>query len=75
VKKLSVLLLVLTALAGCSSSYYSNAEEEYLRSRNGEKLVVPPPLTNANISYFYNLPPQTQDARVSIAPPVKGEIS
>jgi uncharacterized lipoprotein len=70
VKKLGFVVLATLALSACSSRYSSNGENLYLQSRNGEKLEVPGPLTSANISYFYELPQQTQDARVSIAPPV-----
>ncbi len=57
------------SLVACSSFYASNAEKGYLKSRNGIKLVVPKPLTSANMGYFYNLPEQNQDARASIKPP------
>lgn len=56
-------------LTGCSAQYTTNGEQQYLQSRNGLRLVVPPPLTTANISDFYDLPPQNQDARVSVVPP------
>jgi len=71
VKKLGFIVLATLALSACSSRYSSNGESLYLQSRNGEKLVVPPPLTTANIGSFYDLPPQNQDARVSIVPPVE----
>lgn len=71
VKKLSGLVLAALVLPACSSKYASNGENLYLNSKNGTKIVVPPPLTSANISGFYDLPPQTQDARVSIVPPDK----
>ncbi|KGP63438.1 hypothetical protein EP47_09500 [Legionella norrlandica] len=70
-KKLSFVVLAALALSSCNSRYASNGENLYLKSRNGDVLVVPSPLTSANISNFYDLPPQTQDARVSIAPPVE----
>lgn len=69
-KKLSFIVGVALALCGCSGKYASNGEHLYLKSRNGEKLEVPPPLTRTNISDFYNLPPQNEDARVSITPPM-----
>ncbi len=68
-KKLSFIVLAALALSACNSRYVSNGENVYLQSRNGAKIVVPPPLTNANISNFYNLPAQNQDPRVSIVPP------
>lgn len=68
-KKLSFVVLAALALSSCNSRYSSGGEYVYLQSRNGVTLDVPKPLTRANISNFYNLPPQTQDARVSIVPP------
>ncbi|CAM2858096.1 hypothetical protein [Legionella worsleiensis] len=68
-KKLSFIVLATLVLSACNSRYASNGETVYLQSHNGVKVVVPPPLTQANISNFYNLPPQNQDARVSIVPP------
>ncbi|WP_256478777.1 MULTISPECIES: hypothetical protein [Legionella] len=56
-------------LSACASYYTSNGEKQYLQSRNGPNVVVPPPLTDGNLSYFYNLPAQNQDAQVSIQPP------
>lgn len=70
-KKLVFVVLAILVLSACSSRYSSNGESLYLQSRNGEKLEVPPPLTRANIGNFYDLPPQTENARVSIAPPVE----
>lgn len=67
-KKLSCFVLGLFVLSGCSN-YSSNGEYLYLQSRNGQKVEVPPPLTNTNISTFYDLPEQTQNAKVSIQPP------
>lgn len=68
-KKLSFIVLAGLALSSCSSRYSSNGEELYLKSRNGVKVEVPHPLTSANLSSFYDLPPQNQDARISAAPP------
>ncbi len=60
-----VLFLLMTAC----SHYSTNGEQQYLNSKNGPPLVVPQSMTSANISHFYDLPPQTQNAKVSIAPP------
>jgi uncharacterized lipoprotein len=68
VKKLSLLIISVVALSACSSPYSSTGENQYLHSRNGNKVVVPAPLTKANLSYFYVLPEQTQNAKVSISP-------
>lgn len=67
-KKLSCVVLSVLALSACSR-YATNGEGSYLRSKNGAKIEVPRPLTDSNISDFYDLPAQDQDARVSIAPP------
>ena len=69
-KKLSFVVLAALALSACSSRYASNGESQYLKSKNGQRLEVPPPLTSTNLSDFYDLPPQNQDAQVSIAPPM-----
>lgn len=71
VKKLCFMVFALLCLSACSSRYSSNGENLYLQSKNGVPLDVPRPLTSANISHFYDLPPQTQDPHVSIAPPVE----
>jgi len=40
-----------------------------MKSRNGPDLVVLPPMTKANLGYFYSLPQQNQNAQVNIDPP------
>ena len=67
-------LIILSALlAACNIKYTSNGEHQYLQSRNGVDIVVPPPLTANNISHFYDVPSQDHGAQVSIEPPtVKG---
>lgn len=67
-KKLGIMVLPLL-LTACSAQYTSNGEQQYLQSKNGARLVVPPSLSTANISDFYDLPSQSQDAKVSITPP------
>lgn len=69
VKKVTLVMLCSMWLASCSSFYNSSAETNYLKSRNGPELVVPSPMTKDNMGYFYNLPAQTQKAKVSIKPP------
>ncbi|RUR10249.1 hypothetical protein [Legionella sp. km772] len=69
-KKFSCLALGLLVLSSCSK-YSSNGENLYLQSRNGQRVEVPPPLTSSNISNFYDLPEQTQNATVNIEPPVE----
>ena len=68
-KKIRIIMVLSVLLKGCSAQYTSNGEQQYLQSKNGVNLVVPSPLTTANISDFYVLPPQNQDARVSVVPP------
>lgn len=62
--------LSLILLSACSSRYASNAETQYLKSRNGNALVVPPPMTNTNISHFYDLTQGRENVMVSIIPPI-----
>lgn len=68
-KKLVIVTTIVLLLAACTSRYASNGENKYLQSRNGPGVVVPSPLTTMNISHFYDLPQQNQNAVVSIAPP------
>lgn len=72
-KKIAVMILSVVLLPACTN-YASNGESQYLRSRNGQIVAVPPPLTDSNISHFYDLPAQNQNARVSIAPPADPTI-
>ncbi len=55
-------------LVACSS-YVGSGEQRYLASKNGPIVVVPAPLTGANLSHFYDLPAQKQATQVNIAPP------
>ncbi len=68
-KKIRFLTVISLLLTACSAQYTSNGEQQYLHSRNGVNLVVPPPLTTTNMSHFYDLPSQPQNAQVSIDPP------
>ncbi len=69
-KSLGIIVLFAAILTSCSKNYYdSNGEKHYLNSANGNKLVVPPPLSSNNISNFYDLPPQNKNAQVGIIPP------
>ena len=71
-KKLCVLRFSVF-LSGCiswqPSDFDSNKKDQYLTSKNGPDLLVPPPLTNSNLSDFYVLPDQKQDPKVPIEPP------
>ncbi len=66
--KLACLTLIVSGLVACSS-YVSKSDYAYLHSQNGIKIEVPAPLTGSSISNFYDLPDQTQNAKVSIEPP------
>lgn len=65
----TVNLIFLSALLSACSSLTSDAENDYLKSRNGPDLVTPNKLSDQNISHFYDLPPQNQNPSVSIKPP------
>ncbi len=68
-KKL-VWIIISCCLVGCSSKYATNDKQQYLESRNGAPLVVPPPLTRSNLSGFYELPePDAGQRKVSVVPP------
>jgi uncharacterized lipoprotein len=59
----------LLLLASCSQ-FASNGEKIYLRSKNGPGIVVPPPLTDNNISHFYDLPAKpSKQPEVGVEPP------
>lgn len=68
-KKFVWFYLVAVMCTACSSRFSTNAEHQYLASRNGENLIIPSPLSDENISHFYDLPAQNQDAHVSVEPP------
>ncbi|CDZ77024.1 hypothetical protein BN59_01303 [Legionella massiliensis] len=72
-KKIGLLLISVLPLAACSQ-FASNGDKQYLQSRNGVGVVVPSPLTDSNISHFYDLPSQNQNPLVSIAPPSAPEV-
>ena len=50
--------------------FSSSDKNQYLESKNAPDLVVTPPLTKANLSGFYRLPPPPKNPKVNIAPPV-----
>lgn len=71
-KKL-VLLGFFVLLAGCftfdRSEFVSSDKDRYLTSKNGKDLLIPPSLTNSNLSDFYVLPDQTQNPKIGVEPP------
>lgn len=72
-KKIGFLLISPLLLAACSQ-FASNGDKQYLQSKNGVGVVVPPPLTDSNISHFYDLPAQNQNPLVGIAPPTASKL-
>jgi len=68
-KRCLLVILPLLLAGGCGGQYTSNGEQHYMQSKNGRDPVIPPPLSGANISHFYDLPSQNQNAKVSIIPP------
>lgn len=70
VSSISMIMFMVLGGGACSSYYANNADQRYLKSQNGTNLVIPsPPLTSNNMSHFYDLPNQMQNASVSIRPP------
>lgn len=69
VKKSLIVMVSLILLGSCTTRFATNGENLYLQSRNGPNLVIPRPLTDSNISHFYDLPPSNSNAKVSIVPP------
>lgn len=68
--KLSIVVFAAFLLSGCSL-FNSNNATLYLQSRNGPYLEVPPPLTRAEISTYYDLPSPDNNSVVSIEPPLE----
>jgi len=66
-KQLMVLVGCLSLVA-CRVPYPSNDASAYLKSRNGQPLVIPPPLKQDEISSFYLLPDACGNKKVSIHP-------
>lgn len=60
--------VMVCVLAGCQMPFPSNDKQAYLKSKNGPRLVVPPPLQQDEISSFYYLPDAEGQKKVSIKP-------
>ncbi len=75
-KKIITIFILAQGLIGCSlmsstGEFASNNKTEYLHSRNSQGLLISKPLSDANISDFYQLSNQTtQVTGISIKPPV-----
>lgn len=69
-----VIIFALSGLTACrllpNAEFDSNNKSQYLHSRNGANLVISPPLSDQNISDFYQLPTQNKPAKISISAPV-----
>lgn len=63
-----ICVLMMLVLAGCQVPYPSNDKQAYLKSKNGKRVEVPPPLQQDEISSFYYLPDAEGQKRVSIKP-------
>lgn len=68
VLKFLSLVIWVGLLASCGVPYPSNDKQAYLKSKNGPRLVVPPPLEQDEISSFYYLPDAEGQKKVSIKP-------
>lgn len=68
-KKVSFWIVCLLCLASCATKYASNDKQQYLSSRNGPHIETPPPLTNSNMSGFYELPTPEGAKKTSVVPP------
>ena len=60
--------IVCFVLVSCAVPYSSSNTKGYLKSQNGPKLVVPPPLQQDEISSFYELSNAEGNKRVDIRP-------
>ena len=70
-KKIVVVGVVVLFLVSCSTKFASHGDRLYLRSKNGPGVMVAPPLTDNNISHFYDLPAQpNKHPSVSVAAPM-----
>jgi len=65
-----VLSCMVVVCVACTAHYSTSSKLEYLKSRNGPELQVSPPLTKDNLSQFYSLPPQEQNAQIGVEPPI-----
>jgi hypothetical protein len=70
VKKSFVLIASIAIFSACTSRYASNGENIYMNSYNSSSLVISPPLTEGNLSHFYDLPALDKRVNVRIEPPV-----
>ena len=81
-KHIFILFVLAIGLSACSMPFeepihtklqvpFSSSDKtQYLDSKNAPDLVVEQPLTKANLSGFYRLPPPPKNPKVGIEPPV-----
>lgn len=69
VRKIGYWLIAVCCLTSCAVKYASNDKAQYLLSKNGPQIEVPPPLTSANISNFYELPNPAEERKIGVTPP------
>ena len=50
------IIFIVLFCAGCSGSNQGSGEAFYKDSHNGVRITIPPPLTDALQSHFYDLP-------------------
>ncbi|MCH9756786.1 MAG: hypothetical protein K0U37_06330 [Gammaproteobacteria bacterium] len=82
-KQILVLLIGAFGVSACSMPFEepihtawsvpfaTNDKTQYLESKNAPDLVVEKPLTKANMSGFYRLPPAPKNPKVDVLPPVE----
>jgi hypothetical protein len=70
VKKCLLISLIAMLLPACLVQTSGVGDALYKKSRNGPKLVVPPPRTAEEISHFYDIPAPRAIPEVTIQPPV-----
>lgn len=68
-KAIFLMIFILSiSISGCFQG--SNGEFQYLESKNGPALTVPPPLAANNINHFYDLPTQqSKNIQMNNVPP------
>ena len=62
-----LILSISLFLFGCST-YATRGEQQYLKSKNGETVRVPAPLSAKELNHFYDLAAQEGTAEISIDP-------
>ncbi len=67
-----LLVALISTVIGTGCSWKGMSQRDvYKESRNGNKIVVPEPLTGGNISNLYDLPEPGAQQPVDIMPPLE----